>query len=115
MGAAPSPELPDFSGAPSLRSNSAASGNDFLARLEGATAECAAVGPPTAPPTLAAPPPPSLSVDEMDAAAVIEATLGAEKAQRFREVASEEYRGAGACYAAQSWAVIQPQYESCCS
>ena len=32
-----------------------------------------------------------------------------------REVASEEDRGAGACCSAQSWAVIQPQYESCCS
>ena len=32
-----------------------------------------------------------------------------------REVDSEEDKGAGACCSAQSWAVIRPQYESCCS
>ena len=30
-----------------------------------------------------------------------------------REVASEEDRGAGACCSAQSWALLQPQHDSC--
>ena len=32
-----------------------------------------------------------------------------------REVDSEEDRGAGACCSAQSWALLQPQHDSCCS
>ena len=32
-----------------------------------------------------------------------------------REVDSEEDKGAGACCSAQTWAVIRPQYEGCCS
>ena len=30
-------------------------------------------------------------------------------------VDSEEDRGAGACSSAQSWALLQPQHDSCCS
>ena len=32
-----------------------------------------------------------------------------------REVDSGEDRGAGACCSAQSWALLQPQHDSCCS
>ena len=32
-----------------------------------------------------------------------------------REVASGKDREAGACSSAQSWAVIQPQHDSCCN
>ena len=32
-----------------------------------------------------------------------------------RGVDSEEDRGAGACSSAQSWALLQPQHDSCCS
>jgi hypothetical protein len=32
-----------------------------------------------------------------------------------RGVDSEEDKGAGACCSAQTWAVIRPQYEGCCS
>ena len=32
-----------------------------------------------------------------------------------RGVDSEEDTGAGACCSAQTWAVIRPQYEGCCS
>ena len=32
-----------------------------------------------------------------------------------REVDSEEDKGAGACCSAQSWALLQPQHDSCCN
>ena len=32
-----------------------------------------------------------------------------------RDVGSEEDRGGGACSSAQSWALLQPQHDSCCS
>ena len=32
-----------------------------------------------------------------------------------REVDSEEDKGAGACSSAQSWALLQPQHDSCCN
>ena len=32
-----------------------------------------------------------------------------------RGVDSEEDRGAGACCSAQSWALLQPQHDSCCN